>query len=180
MKRSRTIISGLAVAAVVGAGAVTAAAATGSHGSSAPVARPVPAASRAAGATVRTTLATVGGRVETILVNAQGLPLYYYRPDTATRSLVSGGLARLWPPLTSTAPNAAGVTGKITVVRDAHGNQIAYNGHLLYTFIYDTAGKVTGQGVQNFFVATPGLTSLTKSSAPVTTFPPAPARGYGY
>src|SRR5690348_5046534 len=106
MKRSRTIIAGLAVAAVVGAGAVTAAAATGSHGSGAPVARPAPAASPAAGATVRTTLATVGGRTETILVNAQGLPLYYYRPDTATSSLVTGGLARLWPPLTSTAPNA--------------------------------------------------------------------------
>jgi hypothetical protein len=66
------------------------------------------------------------------------------------------------------------------VVRDAHGNQVAYNGHLLYTFIYDTAGKVTGQGVQNFFVATPGLTALTNSSAPGTTFPPAPVRGYGY
>ena len=101
----------------------------------------------------------MGGRTQAILVNAHGLPLYYYRPDTATRSLVSGGLARLWPPLTSAAPTAAsGVTGKLTVVHDAHGDQVGYNGHLLYTFAGDRAGQVTGQGFQNFFVATAGLT----------------------
>jgi predicted lipoprotein with Yx(FWY)xxD motif len=180
MRRSRIIIAGLALAAVAAVGGVTAAAAAGSPASSAAPARPAPTASPAAAATVRAALATVGGRTEAILVNAQGLPLYYYRPDTATRSLVSGGLARLWPPLTSTAPTAAGVSGKLTVVRDAHGGQVAYNGHLLYTFTSDRAGQVTGQGFQNFFVATPGLTPLTSSPAPVTTIPPAPSGGYGY
>ena len=43
---------------------------------------------------MRTATATVAGRTETILVNAHGLPLYFYRPDTAARSLVTGGLAR--------------------------------------------------------------------------------------
>ena len=60
--------------------------------------------------TVRTAPATVAGRTETILVNAHGLPLYFYRPDTAARSLVTGSLAQLWPPLTSAAPAAAGLT----------------------------------------------------------------------
>jgi len=118
--------------------------------------------------------------IETILVNAHGQPLYYYRPDTATGSLVTGGLARLWPPLTSAAPTAAGVKGKVTVVKDTHGDQVAYNGHLLYTFTSDSVGQVTGQGFQNFFVATPGLAPLTSSPAPATTIPPAPAGGYGY
>ena len=130
---------------------------------------------------MHTALATVGGRTETILVNAHRLPLYYYRPDTATRSLVSGGLARLWPPLTAAAPTAAsGITGKLTVVHDAHGDQVGYNGHLLYTFAGDRAGQVTGQGFQNFFVATVGLTPGTKSSVPGTSVPAAPSGGYGY
>lgn len=179
MQRSRIIIAGIGLATVAAVGGVTAAAATGSPAAGAPPARSAPATAPGATATVRTELATVGGRTEAILVTARGLPLYYYRPDTVTRSLVSGGLARLWPPLTSAAPTATGVAGMLTVVHDAHGGQVAYNGHLLYTFTSDRAGQVTGQGLQNFFVATPGLTALTNSAAPARTIP-APPGGYGY
>jgi len=131
-------------------------------------------------ATVRTAPATVAGKTETILVDAQGLPLYFYRPDTAAKSFVTGGLARLWPPLTSAAPTAAGALGKVTVVNDSNGQQVAYNGHLLYTFISDHPGQVTGQGVQNFFVATPGLVPIAATAAPAGPVPAAPAGGYGY
>ena len=127
----------------------------------------MPAAARgqpAAAATVRTVQATVGGKTETILVNSQGLPLYYYLNDTAAKSVVTGGLAALWPPLTSASPAATGLTGKLAAVMDVHGDQVAYNGHLLYTFADDQAGQVTGQGVQGFFVATPGLTPIAGSS----------------
>src|SRR5712691_5058019 len=106
MRNPRIIIAGLAVAAVAAVGGVTAASAGSSPASSAPS-----AGQSAAAATVRTAPAAVAGRTETILVNARGLPLYYYRPDTAAKSLVTGGLARLWPPLTSAAaPAAAGVS----------------------------------------------------------------------
>ena len=142
-------------------GGITAASAGSSPASS----RPPPATSAAA-ATVRTASATVAGKTETILVNAAGLPLYYYRPDTAAKSFVTGALAQLWPPLTSAAPTAAGLNGKLAVLNDAHGRQVTYNGHPLYTFADDHAGQVTGQGVQNFFVATPGLAQITRSSAP--------------
>ena len=133
-----------------------------------PAANPLPAS---AAATVRTVQATVGGKTETILVNSQGLPLYYYLNDTAAKSVVTGGLAALWPPLTSASPAATGLTGKLAAVMDVHGNQVAYNGHLLYTFADDHAGQVTGQGVQGFFVATPGLTPIAGSSTS-----PAPRR----
>lgn len=123
--------------------------------------------------------ATVGGKTEAVLVNSQGLPLYYYVKDTAASSAVTGGLAALWPPLTSTTPAATGLAGKLTAVMDTHGDQVAYNGHLLYTFADDQAGQVTGQGVQGFFVATPGLTAITGSPAPSV---PAAQSGnpYGY
>jgi hypothetical protein len=40
---------------------------------------------------------------------------------------------------------------------------------------------VTGQGVQDFFVATPALAQITGSSAPASTVPAAPSgSGYGY
>ena len=115
---------------------------------------------------MRTAQATVAGKTETILVNGQGLPLYYYLSDTAAKSVVTGGLAALWPPLTSASPAATGLTGKLAAVSDVHGHQVAYNGHLLYTFADDQAGQVTGQGVQGFFVATPGLAPIAGSSAP--------------
>ena len=170
MKRPRIMIAGVGLAALAAAGAVTAASASGT-----------PAARATGAATVRTASATVGGKTETILVDSQGLPLYIYRPDTATTSRVTGGLARLWPPLTSPAVAGAGVTGKISVLKDMNVQQVTYNGHPLYTFADDHAGQVTGQGVQNFFVATPGIASNAMSAgsaAPPT--PAVPSGGYGY
>jgi predicted lipoprotein with Yx(FWY)xxD motif len=181
MRHPRIIIASvsLAAAAALGGG-ITAAAATTSHASS------LPAASQHSAATVRTVQATVGGKTETILVNSQGLPLYYYLPDTATKSNVTGGLASLWPPVTAASPTAIGITGQLAVVKDVHGDQVAYHGHLLYTFADDHAGQVGGQGVEDFFVATPGLTpiagsSTAGSSTTAGTAPAAPTgSGYGY
>lgn len=132
-------------------------------------------------ATIRTATATVGGRSETILVNAKGLPLYYYKPDTASSSMVTGSLATLWPPLVATAPTATGANGTLKVVNTSNGHQVTYNGHFLYTFEEDGPGQVTGQGVQDFFVATPGITARQASSAPRATAPSASTgSGYGY
>jgi predicted lipoprotein with Yx(FWY)xxD motif len=128
-------------------------------------------------ATLRTATSSVNGKSETILVNAKGLPLYYYQADTAKKSMVNGELLRLWPPLISASPTATGTQGKLAALR---GNdlQVTYNGHFLYTFVDDAPGRVTGQGVSNFFVATPGLKTI--SSAAKTTTPAPASRGYGY
>jgi predicted lipoprotein with Yx(FWY)xxD motif len=171
MRHPKIIIAGITLAAVAAGGGIAAASVSGS-----PAARVT-----VASATVRTAPATVGGTTETILVNGRGLPLYYYRPDTATKSLVTGALAQLWPPLTSAAPAAAGVSGKLAVLNDVNGRQVTYNGHPLYTFADDAAGQVTGQGVQGFFVATPGLAPITGSQAPAGQAPAAPSSGgFGY
>ncbi len=55
-----------------------------------------------------------------------------------------------------------------------NGEQVAYNGHFLYTFVEDQPGKVTGQGVQNFYIATPNLGAGAPSSTQVS----APNSGY--
>jgi predicted lipoprotein with Yx(FWY)xxD motif len=170
MKRPRIIIAGFSLAVLAAAGGITAASASGTS-----------AAGTTGQATVRTASATVAGKAETILVNRQGLPLYIYRPDTATTSLVTGGLAKLWPPLTSPAVAGAGVTGQVAVLKDVNGQQVTYNGHPLYTFADDQARQVTGQGVQNFFVATPGIATLKMPANSMAPTPPAGSSGgYGY
>jgi predicted lipoprotein with Yx(FWY)xxD motif len=88
MRHPRIIIAGIGLAAVAAVGGVTAASAGGSTASSTPSASPA-----AVAATVRTVSANVAGTSETILVNVHDLPLYFYRPDTAARSSVTGSLA---------------------------------------------------------------------------------------
>ena len=79
---------------------------------------------------------------------------------------MTGQLAVLWPPLVASAPTAHGAAGTLKAVATSSGQQVTYNGHFLYTFVQDSPGHVTGQGVQNFFVATPGISSKP-STAPV-------------
>ena len=175
MRHPKIIIAGIGVAVLATAGGITAAA-TGTSAAAAPA-----AGHSAAAATVRTAQAAVGGQTQTILATATGQPLYYYKPDTAAKSFVTGSLARLWPPLTSAAPAGTGISGQLAVLNDVHGPQVTYNGHPLYTFIDDQAGQVTGQGVQDFFIATPGLAPVASSPAPASTTPPAaPGSSYGY
>jgi predicted lipoprotein with Yx(FWY)xxD motif len=174
MKNRRIAIAGIAIAAIAAAGGITAA----SAGTS-----PAPATSPSSsgnGSTVHTVQASVNGKTETILADGHGLPLYYYQPDTATKSLVTGGVLRLWPALLSAMPTATGVSAsKLTAVSDSHGQQVAYSGHLLYTFVSDRSGRVTGQGVQNFFIATPGLAPI--AGQPVSSAPASPpSGGYSY
>jgi len=131
--------------------------------------------------TVHTTTAQVGAKSEAILVNAQGLPLYYYQADTAKKSQVSGELAHLWPALVAAKPTASGVKGKVASSRQAAGSQVVYNGHFLYTFVGDIPGHVTGQGVSDFFVATPGIRTIAKTTTvKAAPAPAASSSGYGY
>jgi predicted lipoprotein with Yx(FWY)xxD motif len=180
MKQRRTAIFSGAVALssffALGAGAAASAAAPNAL-SAGPLARVV----NTSQPTLHTTTAQVGAVAETILVNAKGLPLYYYKADTATKSRVSGVLARLWPALVSPKPTASGVKGKVVSLKEAGGRQVAYNGHFLYTFVDDSPGRVTGQGVSNFYVATPSMRAIVNSTTvKVAPAPVGQSRGYGY
>ena len=116
------------------------------------------------GSLIKTATATVNGSSETILTNAQGLTLYYRTSDVPPSTVCSGGCAGAWPPLVmsgSGAPtSAASLPGKLTIVADANGNQVEYNGHPLYTYSGDTGpGQTTGEGAGGVWhVCTPSLT----------------------
>lgn len=173
MSRHRATIlfvAGVVAASTMGVGAAAAATFVSSptHSSAyrTAVAQPQRVETGAMLATLHTAKASVEGKTETILENSHNLALYYYKLDTAKRSFVSGGLAQFWPPLQSTSPTEIGAPGKLTVLTDANGHQVAYNGHFLYTFSEDKPGRVNGQGVENFLVATPNLKAIGSASAP--------------
>lgn len=163
-----TIVSGAVALSAVGIGGAVAYGAPGKSPAphTAPAQRSVQATSGSTPATIHASKATVGGKTETILVDAQDFPLYYYELDTAKKSFVTGELAQLWPPLVSASPTETGAHGKLSVSIDTNGKQVAYNGHFLYTFADDSPGHVTGQGVQDFFVATPNLKVVGTFSNP--------------
>jgi len=140
-------------------------AACGSSTSSGSSSTPTAAATTPSNSTalIKTTTATVNGKSEMILTNAQGKTLYYFTPDTATTSACTSSCADNWPPLlatgSSTPTSATSLSGKLTMQTTANGNQVEYNGHLLYTFAGDSGpGLTKGEGLfGKWFVATPDL-----------------------
>lgn len=85
----------------------------------------------------------------TVLTNAKGFTLYWFGPDTATKSNCNGSCAHYWPPVTGPATAGPGVTGKLGTIKRSDGStQATYNGHPLYTYIGDTApGQAHGNGL---------------------------------
>ena len=118
---------------------------------------------------IKPAMATVNGKSTTILTNAQGKTLYYSKSDTATKVACTGACAKIWPPLlftgTGLPTSATALQGKLTVVTDANGKQVEYNGHPLYTYSLDTAaGQTHGEGFKGtWFVATPTLAGQSAS-----------------
>jgi predicted lipoprotein with Yx(FWY)xxD motif len=116
---------------------------------------------------IKTATATVGGKSETILTTSQGMTLYYFTADTATKTACTGACATSWPPLLFAGAGkpaaSTKLSGELEVYQNANGNQIIYNDHPLYTFSGDSAaGQTNGQGVGGkWFVATPNLTKNT-------------------
>jgi predicted lipoprotein with Yx(FWY)xxD motif len=119
---------------------------------------------------VKTATATVNGKSAAILTDASGKTLYYFTSDTPTSSACSGGCASTWPPLlfsgNGSPQSASSLPGTLSVVSDANGAQVAYNGHLLYTYSGDSGpGQTNGEGIGGkWFVATPTLSVLATPS----------------
>ena len=158
--------SGSSSATTAGAGTTAAASATTAAGGAATTAAASSggAATTAAAASGSATVsaadnATLG---QQILVNSAGMTLYLFEPDgTATTSAVPAGIKANWPPVVADGTPVAGTgvdASKLSVATQPDGTkQVAYNGHLLYTFISDVApGDAKGQDLGGvWYVVTP-------------------------
>ena len=85
----------------------------------------------------------------TVLTSAKGFTLYWFVPDTSTKSNCNGSCAQIWPPVKGPATAGPGVTGKLgTITRSDGSTQATYDGHPLYTYTADTApGQANGNGI---------------------------------
>lgn len=153
-----------AIRTLLALGVLALGAACGSTTGGSAAATASPAASAPSGVDLEQGTATVMGAQEKVLTSPDGFTLYYLTVDTTTAPKCTGACLTQWPPLLSNGNPSSMVplTGKLTVAMNANGDQVAYNGHLLYRFAGDKAkGDAMGEGIQAFggvwMVATPSL-----------------------
>jgi|SRR5271166_6802644 len=137
--RNRYLVAGLIAAVTL----ITAA--CGSSSGSSSSAASTPAGQASSGTALKT--ATISGA--TVLTNAGGFTLYWFAPDTATKSNCNGSCAQIWPPVKGPVTAGAGITGTLGTITRSDGTvQATYNGHPLYTYTADTApGQASGNGI---------------------------------
>jgi predicted lipoprotein with Yx(FWY)xxD motif len=84
-----------------------------------------------------------------LLTDARGLTLYWFAPDTSTKSACYGSCAAYWPPVTGTPSAGPGVTGTLGTINRTDGTkQATYDGHPLYTYVGDSApGTASGNNI---------------------------------
>ncbi len=115
--------------------------------------------------------ALVQGKKTQVLQSSQGMTLYYFTKDTPTQSNCTNAhnCDKIWHALTTSnrPASAAQLPGKLTIVKDVHGKQLSYNGHLLYLYSGDTKpGQALGEGfLHTWWVVTPTLKPLTAASS---------------
>jgi predicted lipoprotein with Yx(FWY)xxD motif len=99
------------------------------------------------------------------LADPSGKPLYTYDKDAANTSNCTGSCLSNWPAYQATSSSASLPSGVSTIKRTDNGQtQYTYNGMPLYYFTGDTAGNVTGNGVEIFTVAKPASSSSSSTS----------------
>jgi len=92
-------------------------------------------------------IAKIGGVM--VLTDSRGFTLYWFAPDTPTKSNCNVTCTAYWPPVTGSPAAGPGVTGKLGTIRQSSGlRQATYGGHPLYTYIGDTApGQANGNNL---------------------------------
>lgn len=88
------------------------------------------------------------------LADGNGMALYTYNQDTDNTSNCTDSCLSNWPAYKATSTSS--LPANVGTINRADGTvQYTYNKKPLYTFTGDSAGKVTGNGIEGFSVATP-------------------------
>ena len=83
-----------------------------------------------------------------VLTNAHGMAVYWFAPDTSTKSACAGSCLKYWPLVPGPAAAGAGIHGTLGVITTNGVQQVTYRGHPLYTYVADTSpGMDKGNGL---------------------------------
>jgi len=169
----------LAPAGLAAAVLVTACGSSTTTGSGATSGAAAPASSAPAASSSALTTGKIGAAV--VLTNAKGFTLYWFAPDTSTKSKCYASCATYWPPVKGPATAGTGVTGKLgTITRSGGSMQATYNGHPLYTYAADSApGQAKGNGL-NLSGGVWHEVTVSGTAASGANSSPSSSGGYGY
>ncbi|GAB3095212.1 COG4315 family predicted lipoprotein [Isoptericola nanjingensis] len=113
-------------------------------------------------------LSTADSDLGTIVVDGQGMTVYYYTPDEAGsgKSECTGECLAAWPPVHagSATPEVQGVTAEVGTITGNDGeSQVTLDGRPVYLYAGDAApGDVAGQGIQDvWWVVAPDGSEIT-------------------
>jgi predicted lipoprotein with Yx(FWY)xxD motif len=83
-----------------------------------------------------------------VLTNTQGMVLYWFAPDTSSKSACNTSCLKYWPLVPGPATAGTGIHGVLGVITTAGVKQVTYLGHPLYTYVADTSpGMDKGNGL---------------------------------
>ena len=105
--------------------------------------------------------------VGSVLVDAKGDALYTNNQDSGSKIACTGSCTSIWIPLAAPSggqptSDDASVQAKLGVVKGSGGtSQVTFGGKPLYTFVQDSPGQATGNGVKDSF----GGTNFTWTAA---------------
>jgi len=95
------------------------------------------------------------GKLGKVLVDGNGMTLYYFEKDSHGKSKCDGACAQAWPPLTTdgnpVAKNGAMAAKLGTTKRSDGSTQVTYAGWPLYLYAGDTQpGQANGNNIDQF------------------------------
>jgi predicted lipoprotein with Yx(FWY)xxD motif len=180
-------IAGLALAALALAGC------SGSGGAGSAASAPASPSQSSGGASASSpagdTLKTASSPLGHIVVDANGMTVYYFKKDTKGESAATctGACATYWPPVTTSGmPKLTGVSGTVGTIAGPNGaKQVTIDGLPIYTYVGDSKpGDVAGQGSNGFgakwWVVAPDGSAITKSVQSPSPAGSGPGSGSGY
>lgn len=126
-----------------------------SSGGSSNAASTIPAQTAGGGSNTVATKSVSG--VGTVLVDSKGDVLYSNNQDTGSKMACTAACQSIWPPAMASGGQPTSSDSSVQAKLAVTNGQLTFNGQPLYTFVQDSPGEATGNGVTDSF----GGTSFT-------------------